>query len=393
MNNQGTYTMTCPRCGSQMNSSSRYCMKCGYLNYEHQANAQMKQYVQTKEAESYEVGGGQVITKYQKNSMISIANNTGSFFRCFATNFIIYWILMIGAFLTAYGMGATNWHSLIVSHLPVAMVITSIFFLFLYSAQLFFVKCNQRWWAALIPIYHLFILSDIAFHKKALGILFLIPGINILYLLILFYKLGKQFEYPGILTMILSVLFIPIFGFGNHLYEGHLYVGEQGNKSVERDYRLKKTFLIVIAVTFLLGTLMLLLSNTSKVQHSKQILGNTYYVYASHRIVNYTKKKIENNEVSCSFKEFAKTEGASYSFYFENASDYVFIPFELFREPIQAHVLFEVKGGVEVYSISLTDGNYGFPLTMEKDVHLSTPKDYLLIPEGEYNYRRCVFKS
>ena len=52
MNNQGTYTMTCPRCGSQMNSSSRYCMKCGYLNYEHQANAQMKQYVQKKEAES-----------------------------------------------------------------------------------------------------------------------------------------------------------------------------------------------------------------------------------------------------------------------------------------------------------------------------------------------------
>ena len=37
MNDDG-YTVFCARCGAEMNSNSRYCMKCGYLNPDHEAN-------------------------------------------------------------------------------------------------------------------------------------------------------------------------------------------------------------------------------------------------------------------------------------------------------------------------------------------------------------------
>ena len=39
------YTIYCAKCGAEMGSNSRYCMKCGTLNYEHEANKNMKGYM------------------------------------------------------------------------------------------------------------------------------------------------------------------------------------------------------------------------------------------------------------------------------------------------------------------------------------------------------------
>ena len=43
-----------------MNSNSRYCMKCGNLNYDHSANANMKNYIKNDNS-SYQVGSGRLI--------------------------------------------------------------------------------------------------------------------------------------------------------------------------------------------------------------------------------------------------------------------------------------------------------------------------------------------
>ena len=43
--------MVCPRCGAELNSKQRYCMKCGALNYEHPDNQKLKQYITEKELE------------------------------------------------------------------------------------------------------------------------------------------------------------------------------------------------------------------------------------------------------------------------------------------------------------------------------------------------------
>ena len=38
MNQDNGFKIFCPRCGNEMNSESRYCMKCGYLNTNNAAN-------------------------------------------------------------------------------------------------------------------------------------------------------------------------------------------------------------------------------------------------------------------------------------------------------------------------------------------------------------------
>ena len=43
--------MVCPRCGAELNSKQRYCMKCGALNYEHPDNQKLKQYITEQELE------------------------------------------------------------------------------------------------------------------------------------------------------------------------------------------------------------------------------------------------------------------------------------------------------------------------------------------------------
>ena len=59
------YTIYCSRCGAEMKASSRYCMKCGNLNYDHPDNASMKKILgkEQKEASSYQVGSGKFILR------------------------------------------------------------------------------------------------------------------------------------------------------------------------------------------------------------------------------------------------------------------------------------------------------------------------------------------
>ena len=64
--------MICPRCGAEMDSSKRYCMKCGALNYDHPDNQKMKQYISKEEVdeankEYYEASQG------AKSNIIEIA--------------------------------------------------------------------------------------------------------------------------------------------------------------------------------------------------------------------------------------------------------------------------------------------------------------------------------
>lgn len=44
----------CSVCGAEMLISSRYCMKCGALNYDHPSNSSMKKYIKKKRKEKKE---------------------------------------------------------------------------------------------------------------------------------------------------------------------------------------------------------------------------------------------------------------------------------------------------------------------------------------------------
>ena len=81
MNNNESQKIYCQRCGAEMNSNSRYCMKCGNLNYDHNANETMRPYIQdnpTGFQGGYQVGSGTNINNSSDQSTIKVANNRAS---------------------------------------------------------------------------------------------------------------------------------------------------------------------------------------------------------------------------------------------------------------------------------------------------------------------------
>ena len=66
MNQDNGYTTFCSRCGSEINSNARYCMKCGNLNPNHPDNQGMTKFINTKQ-ESYQVGSGKVLSNINAN--------------------------------------------------------------------------------------------------------------------------------------------------------------------------------------------------------------------------------------------------------------------------------------------------------------------------------------
>ena len=170
--NDNSYTITCPKCGEEMKSDARYCMKCGYINTDHEANKTMKKYVKNV-ATTYQVGSGGIIaedTNTNKNS-ISLATNTGNRKIAFFITYAIYLVLVAIGLHTAVSNGVNNLETLALSTFPLTLLTISILFLYIYSLELVFMKCNKPWWVGLIPVYNLIILGEITFHKKYIGLL------------------------------------------------------------------------------------------------------------------------------------------------------------------------------------------------------------------------------
>ena len=190
-----------------MNSNSRYCMKCGNLNSDHEANQSMKPYIKDN-AEAYQVGSGEYISS--NSVQTSIGNNTGNRKLCFIVNFSIYMFIIIISTIIVLLKGNMDILYVRDSFLPYLLVIVSTIFLYCYSIELIFMKCNKPWWSGLIPIYNFMVLSEILYKKKLLGLITLIPIIGELYILVMFYTLGKRFKFNGLLTVVLSLIFIPI---------------------------------------------------------------------------------------------------------------------------------------------------------------------------------------
>ena len=150
MNDDGGYTIYCSRCGAEMSSNSRYCMKCGTLNYEHEANKNMVRFMPKKKKKAYQVGSGTLITdndEYAKSNSIhmSVSSRTGNRNTCFYANYFTYVGLILIGFLIAFLMGSFDLNAVMASFFPGFAVTLSISFLYFYSIELIFMKCNHPW--------------------------------------------------------------------------------------------------------------------------------------------------------------------------------------------------------------------------------------------------------
>jgi hypothetical protein len=84
-----------------------------------------------------------------------------------------------------------------------------------------FVKAGEPGWAAIVPIYNLFVLAKIAGKPMWWGVLMLIPFVGIIIFIIACIALAERFGKGagfGVGLGLLSPIFFPILGFGDATY-------------------------------------------------------------------------------------------------------------------------------------------------------------------------------
>ncbi len=388
--NDNDYTIFCSRCGAEMKSSARYCMKCGNLNPDHPENKSMEKFI--PKSQGYFVGSGKSIvgTLDPNNGLIlSVANNTGSSKMCFLLTFGIYFIIVFLIGLSTV-LGLSNIYDIIYTNLAVTFLIISVIFIFIYSSERMYMKMNKPWWAALVPFYNYFVLSDAIFNNMFLGFLIFVPIVGSIYMLILYYKLGKAFDKNGILTALFPLIMMPIIGFGDSLYNNRSYVKNDSKNSLEKDYKFKKIsfsfsmFLIIISIINLcyvnLDDLIKLVSSS----------GDWYYYYAGNKMYKEVKKQMEDGtyEITCDDVVYRREDGTIY-FYYSDVGDEYNLMFSVTREPIEGYVKVVSLYGERKYYVSVTDGKRGIKEIDADQLKVSSASNFKKLDETYINSKKC----
>lgn len=115
-------------------------------------------------------------------------------------------------------VGAGN---LIAAGLPMLIVGLILFLVVIVSFWKVFVKAGQAGWKSLIPIYNLIVLIQIAGKPLWWLLLFLVPIVNIVFLVLLHIELAKRFGKGAVFGLglcFLGFVFFPILAFDNSTY-------------------------------------------------------------------------------------------------------------------------------------------------------------------------------
>jgi len=107
---------------------------------------------------------------------------------------------------------------------PVFVICWLAIVVFLIAAQWkVFVKAGQPGWAAIIPIYNIYIMTKIAGKPGIWTLLCLLPIVNIIFSIWLYNMISKSFGHDEGFTVglvLLGIVFWPILGFGSAKYQG-----------------------------------------------------------------------------------------------------------------------------------------------------------------------------
>ena len=384
MNNDGK--IYCSRCGAEMNSNSRYCMNCGNLNPEHEANKNMMPYIQSNQA-SYNIGQGGVNLNTNKHSTsVLIGNNMGNFTLCFLINIFLYIGSLGLIFYHAYINNFKTVSDFINMHYPLIIMVVSYFYVLFYSLQLIAMKCNRKWYNGIIPIYNCMLLSEIVFKNKWFGLITVIPIIGQILLLVMIYKLGIRFKYNGLLCVLLFPIMIPVMGFGSHSLDGNIYVDKVESTFLEKSYKKKRLFSRVACFFIVLGFVSTFWTYFVSLGNDAKKSKNVYYKIASKQIVTKIKNGINRSFISCDGVSFNKENG-DYYFYYPDLGKRVFIPFYLMNDSIEAFIRVNITNSKPSFYITMTDGTYGFDETLYENINNNTVKkfDRLLVDYKSFN--------
>ena len=90
-----------------------------------------------------------------------------------------------------------------------------------------YTKAGQPGWAAIIPIYNIYVLLKIIGRPTWWLLLLFVPLVNFFVILIIYIDLAKSFGKStlfGLGLLFLNIIFIPILGFGSAEYRGPVNV-------------------------------------------------------------------------------------------------------------------------------------------------------------------------
>ncbi|MBQ6135190.1 MAG: zinc ribbon domain-containing protein [Bacilli bacterium] len=379
----------CPKCGAEMSKEARYCMACGTLNYEHEANKNMRKFVPKNLRNTYQIGSGQFMVRNSQNQVSqSLSTRTGNKTLAFCLSYFLYLASLAIAFLVIM-KGNYEFDAIVSSKFPLVALVLSILFFYLYAFELLFMKCNKEWWKALIPIYHLLEFSDIAFHKRWPGILLLVPILGQILFLVMLYQVGSKFNYSGLLISLFFPIGIPVVAFGVQPYEGYFFLGRLGEKELEREYRLKKIFLYTFFLFFFSGlgcmAYSFFLENGEKALSAK----NYYYLYVAKQLSLKVEKEMKKENFTCN-EAYSETKG-TYYFIFDDVRTMILDPFSSLTDPIEGYVKVENTSHGSTYFVSIRDNNFGIPETDGKLLSLKVVEEKVTLPVLSGNL--CTFSS
>lgn len=360
--------MICPRCGAEMDSKQRYCMKCGALNYDHPDNQKMKTYITPEEfdkanqdyndpkkheVDTVEFAGRTYETK-TKNKKGFIDTKSA--------------ILLLLLFTIILGGLAYFWLNYSLSFLFVVCIIYFIVTFFIIVNSAIYMKGGYSGFTPLIPFYSQYAYFDIAVGNGWKFLFLLIPIFGEIYALYANYRLGRVFGKSGWLTLFFPFVMLPIIAIDDRaVYEGN---GEKYPQFVTSGKRRNAQIpAFVYSILFFLVFLGFAFTPTA------YICREIFYVLDVSSFVNTVNTDVVDGIYNCDGNMITEKDG-EYYIPFSNASDLTMYSFLPIRSSMNGGKL---KGYIRVvkkknnyqYFVTLTDGEYGFDNVDSKLLHMS----------------------
>ena len=105
----------------------------------------------------------------------------------------------------------------------VVVVYLAIFVLYVAALWRIFTKAGQPGWAAIVPIYNLYVILKIAGRPGWWLLLYVVPLVNLVIAIVVLVDVAHSFGQSGwfaVGLLFLSIVFYPILGFGSSRYLG-----------------------------------------------------------------------------------------------------------------------------------------------------------------------------
>ena len=86
-----------------------------------------------------------------------------------------------------------------------------------------YTKAGKPGWAIFVPFYNIFVMLDIVGKPAWWFVMLLIPGVNIVFAIMIVYNLVLKFGQPGwhvLLAIFVSIVYYPYLAFSKASYEG-----------------------------------------------------------------------------------------------------------------------------------------------------------------------------